>query len=400
MAITYPVSVTFNTDKRSLKKVEKEVDKSAKGKGIGIGGIAGGVAIGNILSNLLSGLESIQKLLEVIGGVLNAFISPFIPILLTLMKPFFAIFLMLGGLLAKFLKNYLMNRGQGMVTKDEKGTPKLGLEGASIVALVGGAIAGILAIVVAGFTGFPALLIATLVGLITPAFIDLVMWLGNFFGKISVKIYTFLDKFFGTDFIGALLTLGQGIVDIFKGLWDILVGLLSFDFSRVWEGLKLTLLGLWEVLKGVFLTAYNTLKLVLFAIWESLKFVFSKSFEGLKTFGNWIWDTLVSIFQSSLNVLRNFGSWLWDYIKGVIKKVASKFSFWKSKKVNDVIITPSGQTIETNPRDYIIATKNPGSIGGTGKIDITINVNGNADNSTINEIVRRLQQELRLRGNY
>lgn len=42
-----------------------------------------------------------------------------------------------------------------------------------------------------------------------------------------------------------------------------------------------------------------------------------------------------------------------------------------TKKVNDAIITPSGQVIETHPDDYLIATKTPGGMGG----NITVNIN-------------------------
>jgi len=47
-------------------------------------------------------------------------------------------------------------------------------------------------------------------------------------------------------------------------------------------------------------------------------------------------------------------------------------------KVNDAIITPSGQVIQTDVADYLFATKNPGSIGTAGGASgsITINING------------------------
>jgi len=32
--------------------------------------------------------------------------------------------------------------------------------------------------------------------------------------------------------------------------------------------------------------------------------------------------------------------------------------------VSDAIISPNGNIISTNPRDYLIATKNPGELGG------------------------------------
>jgi len=47
-------------------------------------------------------------------------------------------------------------------------------------------------------------------------------------------------------------------------------------------------------------------------------------------------------------------------------------------KVNDAIITPSGQVIQTDVADYLFATKNPGAIGAAGGAGggITINING------------------------
>jgi hypothetical protein len=47
-------------------------------------------------------------------------------------------------------------------------------------------------------------------------------------------------------------------------------------------------------------------------------------------------------------------------------------------KVNDAIITPSGQVIQTDVADYLFATKNPGAIGAAGGANggITVNITG------------------------
>jgi len=58
--------------------------------------------------------------------------------------------------------------------------------------------------------------------------------------------------------------------------------------------------------------------------------------------------------------------------------------------VSDAIISPSGQVITTNPNDYLIATKNPGSLG-TG---ITFIVQGDLIGLDSEDISKRLSQEL------
>jgi len=43
------------------------------------------------------------------------------------------------------------------------------------------------------------------------------------------------------------------------------------------------------------------------------------------------------------------------------------------RSVNDAIISPRGDIITTHPDDYLIATKTPGSLGGSG---VTVNITG------------------------
>lgn len=65
------------------------------------------------------------------------------------------------------------------------------------------------------------------------------------------------------------------------------------------------------------------------------------------------------------------------------------------KKVNDAIITPRGQVIETNPNDYIYASKN----GGMGGTNVYVNVEGNltAQEELIDIINDALQRKLSYR---
>ena len=397
MGIEYPVKITYTNDSTSLKKSQKEVQKGAKsspqkesGGGIGFGGAAGAVALGGLLGDMLGSLDSISKLLEVIGGAINAFVAPFVPILLTLLKPFLALFLAVGAMLAKFLKFMLAGgtgtAGEGATVTNEDGAVEAGDSFLKSVAILAAGLAAVAAVI----AGAPVWLVAAIA--IAAGFLAKTLWepISNAIFKAS----QFLDNLFGTDLTGSIQMIFQGFTDVVLGLVDILWSLVTLDWDGIVEGFKRLFLGLWELLKGVFMFTMEVLKVTLLAIWELLKAAFILGFEVVKTIGTWIWDTLTGVFETAFETLSNIGSWISD-------KVKSFFSFGKgsSRSVNDAVITPTGQVIETNPRDYLIATKNPSMLGG-GSSNITVNINGSADRSTVDEIVRRIQQELRARGNY
>jgi len=107
LAIELPVNITFKNDKSSLKKAEKEASKPVRKGMSGAGIAAAGLGIVGLVGGLLSSLDSIGGLLKGVLGLLNALVAPFVPILLTLLKPFLALFLFVGSLLAKYLKSIM-----------------------------------------------------------------------------------------------------------------------------------------------------------------------------------------------------------------------------------------------------------------------------------------------------
>ena len=61
------------------------------------------------------------------------------------------------------------------------------------------------------------------------------------------------------------------------------------------------------------------------------------------------------------------------------------------KQINDAIITPQG-TFNTHPDDYIIATKDPSSLGGNG---MTIVIQGDNYGINADDIAKSLYNRLR-----
>jgi len=392
--IEYPVKITFSTDKSSLKKAEKEADKVGSNKsvagttkGAAAGGFAGGL-LGGLLGNILGSLDSISGLLKVVGALLNSLIAPFIPILVGLFRPFLSLFLLVGGLLFKWLTRLLGGgtgkTGEGaVVTNKETGQQEVGTSLLSSIALLAGGIALITAVIM----GAPVWLTAAVT--LLAAFIA--TQLGEYILNAVLTFAAWLDKILNTDFVGSITMIFQGFTDVVMGLVDMLWSLVTLDWEGIKEGFVRMVTGMVESVVGVFMFAWNLLKGILVGIWELLKTIFVESFNVLKTIGQWIWDTLVSVFTTAFNILSGIGSWIKDKVMGF-------FSFGgSSKSVNDAIITGNGQVIQTNPKDYLIATKDPSSLGG-GSTTINITIQGNADRNVIEELARKLQQQMRLKG--
>lgn len=86
----------------------------------------------------------------------------------------------------------------------------------------------------------------------------------------------------------------------------------------------------------------------------------------------WV-DALVDSLLRAVALMAQLGSKLPKFggASTIISTLASPLS--RLLNVNDAVISPKGDIITTHPDDYLIATKNPGSLGG----GLTINISGN-----------------------
>lgn len=338
-------------------------DKEGKKQTAGILGMAAGIGVvAGLIGGLIGGLDSVTGFLKVIGGLINQLVAPFVPILIGLMKPVFVLMQKAMGLLIKFFQ-------------DPVGNLKALFESFK------GAIANILGVDPKELNGF-----FTAIKNIVMGFVD-----------VFKGIFNFWKAFFQGDFKAAFMALKQ----IMSGLWQVLKNI----FVALWEELKLILIGLWnnlplilasiwEALKTVFVGLWELLKLLWIAEFEALKKILSLSWEVLKGIGSFIWDSLVSVFTSAFSVLKNIGKWISDKIKSFIGIGRSSSG---ETRVNDAIITSDGRVIRTNPQDTIIATKNPGGLGGGG---VVINIQGDASEATVNLMMEKMKQQLSRRGTF
>jgi len=78
------------------------------------------------------------------------------------------------------------------------------------------------------------------------------------------------------------------------------------------------------------------------------------------------------------------------------QNVMSLIAGVKTAKVKDAVIKPDGSVIQTDPADYLIATKNPSDLGGGG---ISVTITGNIYGTDASDISKALVSELRRKIN-
>lgn len=89
------------------------------------------------------------------------------------------------------------------------------------------------------------------------------------------------------------------------------------------------------------------------------------------------WEAILNPIEAVQKALKSVYEWAvkaFDKAKSVVGMGGSK-----STKVDDAVISPSGNIVTTNPKDWLIATQNPYALAGTGG-GITINI-GNVNGS-------------------
>lgn len=193
--------------------------------------------------------------------------------------------------------------------------------------------------------------------------------------------------------IGAVIVAVLGVIALAVGGWVgviiaivgvIVAGIIAL-VNKYWSAIGTFFVNIWNFIVNVFTTVTGFI---------------ANIFKGIADFFNWIFTSIVNLFSSVINALSNVISGIIDWISNLGKNLIKLAT---GKKVGDAIITPKGEIIQTDPADYLIATKNPQSMGG-GQTVITINNPQFKDRKDmdllIRELERRMQTNLRRHTSY
>lgn len=132
--------------------------------------------------------------------------------------------------------------------------------------------------------------------------------------------------------------------------------------------------------------------------WKEFKQMWIDAWEGIKSAAKAGADAIMSFLKPVFDFVKK----IIDGIDKAVSFVGDKLGGGKKKKVNDAVIDPSGDIVETNPRDWVIATQNPGALfGGQSGAGVVVNINGGTylDDGVANKIgdviLERLQFNMR-----
>lgn len=306
--------------------------------------LVGIIALGALLiSTILRAFEPIIKLL---GVVLALLLLPLIPI----MKP---IMIALGEL-AKSMA--------GVAGDFLAGDIGLGEFIGQMFAEIAGFIVDIIPIVLDAFLILMDSL-AEAIPVIVPALADAIVAVIN-------SLINFLP-----DFIEAIVTIIEALIPFIPLLID--------GFVKVIEAL----IPLIPILIPVFVSLIEALIPLIPVIVPALVDAFVAIIEAILPFIPQIVTALISAFNQ---IIVNLGKSLFS---------SSIFGKGRGKgetNVSDAIIRPNGQIIRTDPADTLIATKNPGELGGGGGSFVyspTININGSINSQLdIQRIAEQIAQ--------
>lgn len=223
----------------------------------------------------------------------------------------------------------------------------------------------------------------------------------NILGKIIKKVIDDFKWFY--NFIRPIFKpLGKLFSSFFNTVSGILGGI---DKESNIGGIVNTLSNLStpiSVLKTIIETTtsvINVFKTKITETWQSIKDSFADIWKSVKI-GFYTFVTAIIEALRKVKVFGNIEGWRFESTKAGLyhkQKNGNMINVTKDTidDIDDGIITPNNQVIKTNPKDYIIAMKQPQQLvtaSGTGGGTYTININANVRND--NDI-RQIKNELK-----
>jgi hypothetical protein len=178
---------------------------------------------------------------------------------------------------------------------------------------------------------------------------------------------------------GIIIANWQNLKDDIVAIWTIV----SQFFTQIWTTMKNTVTSGITAISNLITSTLDSIQATWNAVWSAVSTFFTGIWDGIKA----AFTISISFLTDQLNNFVNFAKGVLGVILNPIQGISNLISGTKSiaqsivtgvtgvTNVHDAVITPGGQVIQTDPSDYLFATKTPGSLGGGGG-NITINIQG------------------------
>ena len=147
--------------------------------------------------------------------------------------------------------------------------------------------------------------------------------------RVKVTFTTVVDII--SNCIGYVIDIISGIVTVTRGVIDVVAGIFTGDWSRVWDGMKQIVSGTWEVITGACSIAWEFIGGIVTETWDKICRVWG---VVSKWFSDHVIDPTVGFFKNMWDKVSGFFSSLIDGIKDGWSGVAK----WFDEKVIQPIV--------------------------------------------------------------
>lgn len=154
------------------------------------------------------------------------------------------------------------------------------------------------------------------------------------FGPVWDGLVKIVSVVFNTlkEIIGGALQIIKGVIEVFSGL-------LTGNWSMLWQGIKDIASGAWTIIKAIFTGAWNIIQIAWNSFLAVLRIVWENAWNAISSFALTAWEGIKSLATTIWTAISTFLSETWDGIK------TKSSATWENVKVS---VSDSWASIKTN----------------------------------------------------
>lgn len=118
-----------------------------------------------------------------------------------------------------------------------------------------------------------------------------------------------------------IMTIISGILNIIAGIINVIVAVITGNWSAAWNGIVQIFLGIWQVISGVVMTYINIIVGVLQAGWGLISAAVMAVWTPIATFISGVWQSISSAVSSGVQTSLNFITSVWGGMVGIVSSI-------------------------------------------------------------------------------
>lgn len=149
----------------------------------------------------------------------------------------------------------------------------------------------------------------------------LAWFIENVAPKIASHLGKAIDAFF--NFLTNVGNVISGVLDIFNGLLDFLLGVFTLDWERAWSGVKQMLSGAWTAMKALVTTMVEAIRSIIELTLDRIKNMWTITWNAVKAFGETCWNAIKALVESIFTAISNKIAEVWNSVKSKTEQIWS-----------------------------------------------------------------------------